>query len=278
MLRVYDEIDLPETAKKAWREDRRGAVLGDQLARKMNVKPGDRVTLSGTIYPGDWVFNVSGVYTVKRPTIDRQQFFFHWDYLNESLEGARKDKIGWIISRIDDPARAAAISQAIDKNLDQRGVSTLTMSERQMNLSVMGMISALLNAIHVVSIIILAIMMLILGNTIAMAVRERTGEYATLRALGFSPMQVGLLVVAESACTGAIGGMLGLALSYPLIQQGLGGWLEDNMGRFFPYFRISSLTASMAVGLAALLGLVAAIIPAAGAVRLRVTEGLRRVA
>jgi putative ABC transport system permease protein len=278
MLQVYDEMDVPEAAAKAWLEDRRGAVLGDQLARKLNVKPGDRVTLSGTIYPGDWVFNVTGIYTVKRTTLDRQQFLFHWDYLNESLAGARKDKIGWIISRVDDPDRSATISKAIDRKLDERDVSTLTMSERQMNLSVLGMISALLNALNAVSLIILAIMLLILGNTIAMAVRERTGEYAALRALGFLPKHVGLLVVFESVCIGAAGGLLGLGLSYPLIQQGLGGWLVDNMGRFFPYFRISSMTAMTAVGLAALLGLVAAIIPAVGAMRLSVTDALRRVA
>jgi putative ABC transport system permease protein len=279
LLDVFDEMVVSEADQKAWLEDRRGALLGEPLARKLNVRPGDRVTLAGTIYPGDWVFNVSGIYTVKRTTLDRQQFFFHWDYLNESLkEGPRKDRIGWILSRIDDPGQGAAISRAIDGKLDERDVSTITMSERQMNLSVMGMIAALLNAIRVVSIIILAIMMLILGNTIAMGVRERTGEYAALRALGFLPKHIGLVVVAESVCVGAIGGLVGLALSYPLIQRGLGGWLEQNMGRFFPYFRISPLTAGIAVGLAALVGLLAAIVPAAGAMRLNITDALRRVA
>src|SRR5262249_40047636 len=88
MLQVFDELNVPEAEKQAWLADRRGAVLGDQLARKLNVKPGDRVTLSGTLYPGDWVFDVSGLYSVERTTLDRQQLFFHWDYLNESLEGA----------------------------------------------------------------------------------------------------------------------------------------------------------------------------------------------
>jgi putative ABC transport system permease protein len=277
MLQVFDELDVSQAEQKAWLGNRKGALLGDQLARKLGVKPGDRVTLAGTIYPGDWVFDVAGVYTVKRTTLDRQQFLFHWDYLNESLEGARKNKIGWIISRVDSPGLAAGVSQAIDQKLDERDVSTLTMSERSMNLSVMGMISALLNAIRVVSIIILTIMILILGNTIAMGVRERTSEYASMRALGFLPRHVGFLVLVESLVVGIAGGALGLALSYPLIQNGLGGWLEQNMGRFFPYFRIAPETAWIAMALATGLGVAAAILPARGAMRLQIVDALRRV-
>jgi putative ABC transport system permease protein len=278
MLQVYDEADVSEEHRKAWLADRQGALLGDQLARKLKVKPGDRVTLSGTLFPGDWTFNVSGIYTAsRRTTLDRQQFFFHWEHLNETLKGRNRDQIGWIISRIDHPAQAAAISRAIDQAMDQRDVSTLSMSELQMNLSFVGMISSVLKAIDVVSMITLAIMMLILGNTIAMGVRERTGEYAALQALGFLPRHVGLFVVVESVVTAAVGGLIGLALAYPLIQQGLGRWLEENMGRFFPYFRIAPLTAATAVGLAALLGLVAAVIPATAAMRANVADSLRRV-
>jgi putative ABC transport system permease protein len=278
MLDVYEEMDVPEAQRVAWLENRNGALLGDQLARKLGVGPGDRVTLAGTIYPGDWTFDVSGVYTAKRrSTLDRQQFFFHWDYLNSTLQPEQQDRIGWIISRIDDPSQAAAVSTAIDARLGQREIATLTLSERQMNMSFMGMISALLTAIDVVSIIILAIMMLILGNTIAMGVRERTREYAVLRAIGFMPRHLGFFIALESIATGVLGGALGLLLAYPLVQHGLGRWLEENLGRFFPYFHIEPSTAGMAVGLGAFLGLVAAIVPAIGAMRLDITDALRRV-
>ena len=278
MLAVYDEIDVAPEQRRAWLEDRRGALIGDQLARKLGVVPGDRITLSGTIYPGDWVFNVSGVYTAtRRTTLDRQQFLFHWDYLDASLPEDRRDRIGWIISRIDDPEHAAAVSRSIDTQLGERETPTLTLSERQMNLSIMGMISALLAALDAVSVIILAIMMLILGNTIAMGVRERTREYALLRALGFMPRQLGLFVLLESCITGALGGALGLLLAYPIVQEGLGRWIEENLGRFFPYFRIDPSTAGLAVGLGALLGVAAAIVPAIGAMRLHVITALRRV-
>jgi putative ABC transport system permease protein len=277
VLEVLDEVEVPPAQKAAWREDRKGAILGDLLAKKMNVKPGDRVTLSGTIYPGDWSFNVSGIYTAKRKSVDRQQFFFHWSYLNETLGKGRKDQIGWVISRIDDPSKVASISTAIDRAFDEKDVPTLSMSERAMNLSFMGMLSAVLTAIDVVSLIILAIMMMILGNTIAMGVRERTHEYGALMARGFQPRHIGLFVLMESVVTAIVGGLIGLGLAYPLIQQGLGRFLEENMGAFFPYFRISPATAVAAVGLSALLGVLAAVIPVSIAMRLNVTDALRRV-
>jgi putative ABC transport system permease protein len=277
MLEVFDEVEVAPEQRTAWLADKKGAVLGDLLAKKLKVKPGDTVTLSGTIYPGDWTFNVSGIYTAKRKSVDRQQFFFHWHYLNETLDARRKDRLGWIISRIDDPGKAASISRLIDQTFDEKDTPTLSMSEKQMNLNFMGMISAMLTAVNIVSIIILGIMGMILGNTIAMGVRERTNEYGALRALGFLPKHVGLFVVVESLTTGILGGLVGLGLAYPLVQQGLGRWLEENMAGFFPYFRISPVTAGLAIGLAAALGLAAAVIPAYGAMRLNVTDALRRV-
>jgi putative ABC transport system permease protein len=117
-----------------------------------------------------------------------------------------------------------------------------------------------------------------LGNTIAMGVRERTHEYGTLRAIGFRPGHVAAFVLAESTVVGALGGVLGLALSYPIVEQGLGRFIEENMGAFFPYFRINPLTAAAALGLALLLGIAAAAVPAWNASRLQVVDALRRIA
>ena len=189
----------------------------------------------------------------------------------------RKDQIGWIITRVDDPARTAEVSAAIDKLFDDRDVQTLSMSERAMNVSFLGMISAVLRAVDIVSLVILGIMMLILGNTIAMGVRERTNEYGVMRAIGFLPRHVAIFVLGEAVTIGVLGGGLGLALSYPLVERGLGRWLEENMGSFFPYFRVTAGTALTALALAVALGLVAALLPAYRAARLDVVDALRRV-
>lgn len=277
-LAVYPEMLVEPAQRQAWFENRRGAIVGDALAKKNGWKVGDRVTLRGTIYPGDWEFHISGIYTAKRATVDRSSLLFHYDYLNDSPVVRQKDQVGWIVSRIDNPGRSADISKAIDQKFDSRDLQTLSMSEGQLNASFLGAFSAVLKALDLVSIVILVIMTLILGNTIAMAVRERTHEYGVLRAIGFVPRHVLIGVLAESIATGVIGGTLGLLLSYPLVEKGLGRFLEENMGAFFPFFRIAPTLAALAFGLAVLISVLAAIIPARQAAGLNVVDSLRRVA
>jgi putative ABC transport system permease protein len=278
-LEVYDEIILPEEQRQAWYQDRTGAVVGDVLAKKMGWKLGDRVTLAGTIYPGDWEFQISGIYTATRRSVDRSSFMFHFDYLNDSQAVATmgaKDLVGWVVSRIDDPGRAAEISKAIDAHFDERDMQTLSMSERAMNTSFIGMISAVLKAVDAVSLVILAIMVMILGNTVAMGVRERTHEYGVLRAIGFLPKHLAAFVLGEAVAVSVAGGVVGIMISYPFVQEGVGRFLEENMGAFFPFFRIDPATVVWALVLATVLGLVAAALPAYNASRLKVVDALRR--
>jgi putative ABC transport system permease protein len=277
-LDAYPEMIVPPEQMARWKEDKKGAIIGDMLANKLGVKVGDKLTLTGSIYPGDWEFMIDAIYTVpKQASVDRATFMFHWNYMNDSLPAARKDMIGWIVTRIDDPSRSAQISADIDKLFDEKDTQTATMSERAMNNSFMATISALLTALDVVSIIILLIMMMILGNTIAMGVRERTTEYGVLRALGFMPKHIRVFIVGEAVTTAFIAGILGLVLSYPIVELGMGKWLEENMGAFFPFFRIDRMTMLAALGLSLLLGGVAALIPAIQASRITVTDALRRI-
>jgi putative ABC transport system permease protein len=275
---VFDEVVIEPDQRQAWLTDRKGAIIGDVLAKKLGVKVGDRFTLAGSIYPGDWQFNISGIYKAARKSVDRSQFFFHWDYLNESIPERRRDQIGWIMARIDDPSRGAAISAEIDKIFDEKDVQTTTMSERAMNMSFMAMLSAILTALNVVSAIILLIMMMILGNTIAMGVRERTREYGVLRAVGFTPRHIGIFILGEAITVGLIAGLVGLGLAYPVVELGMGRFLEENMGGMFPYFRIDPGTMVTAVLLAVGLSVIAALLPAYRASKLSVTDALRRVA
>jgi putative ABC transport system permease protein len=278
-LEVYDEIVVPPEQREAWFQNRQGAVVGDALAKKMGWKVGDRVTLTGTIFPGDWEFVISGIYTATRKSVDRSSFMFHYDYLNDSPVAASmnsKDLVGWVVSRVDDPGRAAEIAKAIDARFEERDTQTLSMSERAMNTSFIGMISAVLKAVDAVSLVILAIMVLILGNTVAMGVRERTHEYGVLRAIGFLPKHLAMFVLSEAVTVSLAGGVLGVMVAYPFVQEGLGRFLEENMGAFFPFFRIDPATIVWALVLAAFLGLLAAAIPAYNASRLKVVDALRR--
>lgn len=276
-LRVYDEIVISPEVRESWLGNRRGALIGDVLAKKFGWKPGDKVVLSGTIFPGNWEFEVSGIYETRAKSVDRSTFWFHWNYFNEAVPERAKDRIGWVISRVDDPSQTAEISKRVDALFDDRGDQTITMSERAMANSFLGMMSTMLTVLNFVSVVILAIMMLILGNTIAMSVRERTNEYGMMRAIGFTPRHIAIAVLGESVTVGLAGGVMGLVLSHLFINQALGPWLEENMGGFFPYFGISTGTAVLALALAVMLGAVAALVPATRAARLNTVEALRRV-
>ena len=276
---VYPEFSLPPEQMQTWREDRKGAVVGDVLAKKMGWKVGDTINLESGIYGGGaWQFNIDSIYTATAKSVDRSTFLFHWDYVNESVAADRKDQIGWIVSRVDSPGEAANVGVAIDRVFDEKDTQTLSQDERAFNTSFLASVSAVLKAIDVMSIGILVIMMLILGNTIAMGVRERTNEYGVLRAIGFLPKHIAWFILGEAMLVGSFGGILGVLVGYPIIEQGLGRWLEENLGGFFPYFRIETASAVLAVVLAIGLGAAAAAIPAYRASKLRVVDALRRVA
>lgn len=281
-FQVYDEVLVPKEQLDAYLHDRSGAIVGDQLAAKMGWKLGDTVSLESGIYPtkdgGPWTFKISGIYTATAKSIDRLTFLFHWDRLNDEMPGVRQNQIGWIVSRSTDPAHAAEAGKRLDELFDDRDIQTLSQDERSFNQSFLGMFSAVLRALDVVSAVILVIMTLILGNTIAMGVRERSNEYGVLRAIGFRPAHVAAFIVGEAALIALAGGGLGLLLSYPIVQKGLGGFLENNMPQFFPQFSIPRLVVVMALALSVGLGLLAAALPAARASRLKVTDALRRVA
>ncbi len=277
---VVPEQQVPKDQLDAWLADRTGAIIGQSLAHTMGWKVGDEITLESGIYPLDkpWKFTIRGIYTAVSRNVDKQSFFFHWEYLNDNLPEGRKDEIGWVMSRIDDPGHAADVGVAIDKMFDNRDTQTLSQDEHSFQAGFLAAFSQILTAFDVISLAILVIMMLILGNTIAMGVRERTNEFATMRALGFLPKHLRWFVLGEAAALGISGGALGLAIAFPLIQGLLGRKLEEDFGNLFPVFRLPLPATLAAFGLAIGLGLLASLIPAEGAARVRVTEALRKLA
>lgn len=277
MMEVFDEYDIDPAELAAWKSNRQGALVGDVLLRRMGWKVGDRVTLRGTAYPGDWPFEIVASYRAKRASVDRATFYFHWKYLNDSLPPARQDQIGWMTVSVAGPSQSASVCRAVDAKFADRDVQTLCMSERAMRASALGTMSAALSAIDVVSVATLAIVLLILGNTIAMGVRERTREYGTLRAIGFAPWQLAFFIMGESMVTGALGGVVGLILSYPIVERGVGRFLQDYMGSMFPVFRIQAPMAIAAIALAVALSALAAAAPAYRLFRLKTVDALRQI-
>ena len=274
-LDMYPEFVLSDGERKAFLADRVGAVAGRKLADKYGWKVGDQIPLRGTIYPGTWTFTLRGVYDGAEAGTDTSTFFFHFDYLNESIKRLyprRGDQTGVFVERLRDPEAAAAVSQAIDTTFRNSLAETLTETEKAFQLGFVAMSEAILLAIQAVSYVVIVIIMAVMANTMAMTARERYGEYATFKALGFSNGFVVMLIVAESLGIALVGGLLGVAFTFPMADV-----FASSVGSILTGFRVSETTIGLQVGAAFVIGLVAAAVPAWNAARIRIVDGLRAI-
>ncbi len=275
-LAMYPEILLSDAERKAFLTDRQGAIAGRRLADQFGWKVGDTIPIRGTIYPGTWSFTLRGIYDGADKTVDQSTFFFHWDYLNEAIKRIyprRGDQSGLYVVKIRDPDQAASISEAIDSQFANSLAETLTETEKAFQLSFVSMTEAILAAIQAVSYVVILIIMAVMANTMAMTARERYGEYATFKALGFGGGFVAGLIVAESLGLALLAGLAGVAVTFPLANA-----FADAMGTLFPVFFVSEQTVALQLAAALVVGLVAAAVPAWRAARIRIVDGLRAVA
>jgi putative ABC transport system permease protein len=275
-FQLYPEFLVDEAQMKDFLHDRHGAIVGRKLAERFGWKVGDTVPLRGTIWPGNWSFVIRGIYHGAQKSTDEGQFLFHWDYLNETAKinyPRRANSVGVYIIGIDDPSRTAEISAAVDATFKNSLAETLTETEKAFQLSFVSMTEAILLAIQAVSYVVIVIIMAVMANTMAMTARERLAEYATLKALGFRPGFVQLLVYGESIAIAVIGGALGIALTFPLAEA-----FGRELSNLFPIFYVQSSTLITQALAALIVGVVAAAVPAQHGARVNIVEGLRSVA
>jgi len=274
---VLDEMQVTPDVLATWKQTPNGAILGDKLAQALEVSVGSKLVINSDIYPGDWEFKVVGIYKALRKTADRNTLLFRWDFLNNDPRAAfSKEKIGWMVSRITDSVHSADISRRIDAKFDTQDDQTQTMSERAFQLSFLGGVSAILSVFAIGSLVILLIMTLILGNTLAMNVRERTHEYGVLRAIGFPPGHVLGFILGESVLVALVGGLIGIGVAFLVINLGLSPVLEEAGGPF-QYFHTPGYLFGVALAAAVGLGAIAGAIPAILGARLKITDALRRL-
>jgi putative ABC transport system permease protein len=274
-LGLYPEFVLSPEQKSAFLRDRRGAVAGSKLAERFGWRIGDQITLQGTIFPGDWALVLRGIYRGGRPNTDQSQFFFHWDYLNETMKQRtprRADQVGFYMIGLKRPDQAAQASAAIDALFRNSLAETLTETEKAFQLSFVSMSGAIITAIRIVSIVVIVIIMVVAANTMAMTARERIAEYATLKTLGFGARHIAVAVFGESLLIALCGGVLGLLLTYPAAAE-IGRRLEQ----FIPVFRVPPETVWLDLAAAAAVGVVAGIFPTWRGATINIAEGLRRI-
>jgi putative ABC transport system permease protein len=275
-LEMYPEYVVQPAELKAFLADRQGVVVGRKLANQYGWKLGDQVPLRGTIYPGTWTFTVRAIYDGVDAKTDESQFLFQWAYLNETVKkkyGRKGDQVGFYIERLRNPDDAAPVSKQIDALFSNSLAETLTETEKAFQLGFISMTELILVAIQAVSFVVILIIMAVMANTIAMTARERTAEYATLKALGFSPGFIGWLIIGESLFIALVGGAFAVAVTFPIASA-----FGKTMGTLFPIFFVSRETVAFQFAAAAIIGLVAAAWPAWSAGRIRIVDGLRHVA
>ena len=273
-LRMYPEFLLPADQKEAWLRTRTGAVAGRATATKYGWKIGDRIPLQATIWMPKtggktWEFDLVGIYDGKEKETDTTQFLFRDDYFQENRTFG-EGLIGWYIVRIGDPERAPQVAAAVDEQFANSPAETKTETEgafAQSFANQMGNIGAIVTFVLVA---VFFTILLVAGNTMAQAVRERTQEIGVLKALGFGNGQVLAMVLGESLLMTALAGGLGLALGWVLVSQG------DPTGGFLPIFFFPPEDLALGVALVLGLGLAAGALPALGAMRLRTVDALRR--
>jgi putative ABC transport system permease protein len=272
-LQIYKEFKLPEDQKKAWFEDRKGAIAGRALAERFGWKVGDHIPIQATIWQPKggglmWDFNLVGIYDGD-PGVDTTSFFFHYDYLNENrLNG--EGLVGWYIVKVSDPKQSMALASTFDEMFANSNAETKTTTEK-------GFVEGFAKQIGDIGSIMMAILaavlftiLLVVGNTMAQAVRERTSELAVLKTLGFSDMTVLALVLAESLFVALVGGGLGLLLAWVFVQGG------DPTRGLLPAFYLPGRDIVTGVVLMVLVGIAAGLLPAVGAMRLKITDALRK--
>ncbi len=271
---VYPELVVPEDEWQNFVKDRQGAIAGARTAKRFGWKVGDRIPIKNSLFggTGTWEFNLDGIYHGKRVQDDETQFWFQWDYFEERMPDRLKGNAGWYGVRLNSPDDAVPVAKAIDSQFANSPYETKTETESAFAAGWVKQFGNIEFLILTIGTVVFFTLLLVTGNTMAIAVRERTAELGVLKAIGFSDRFVLFLVLAEVLIIALVGGFLGLALA-KLAMPGL----DNALNGLLPVVLLPWKTLFAGVGFALAVGAVSGLIPAFGAMRLRVVDALRRV-
>ncbi len=267
---VYSEYRVGKDQREAFMRDRQACLAGKSLAKRFGFKVGDRLPLRGTIWTGPWEFNVVGIYEGSRPEVDTSGLLFRFDYLEERRQFG-KGTVGWYVVRLANPDDAVKVTKTIDEGFANSPFETLTQTEKAFAASFAKQMGNVEFLVMVIGSVVFFTLLLVTGNTMAIAVRERTGELAVLKTVGFSDVGVLGLVLAESVLIAGQGGLFGLALAWVAIPG-----IARGVSMIGPLY-VAPLSLLLGLLLALGVGAAAGILPAVSAMRLRVVDALRRV-
>ncbi len=271
---LYPEYRLPPEQLDAFANTRTAAVAPQKLVDRFGWSVGDKIPIEADIWPkkgGDrlWVFDLVGVYTADEEAPDPEIFLLNYDYFDEARQYG-EGEVGNFIVRIADAERAGEISNTIDALFENSAYQTRTSTEAEAQLEFanqsgrIGLImTSILGAVFFT-------IVLLTGNTMAQALRERIPELAVLKTLGFTDRSVSLLVLGEAVLLCLVGGALGLGIA-AFLTPGVAATVEN----IVPGMALSWLNVGLGLALAAVLGLGIGAIPALTASRLKIVDALR---
>ena len=271
MEKVWDDYVVPKDQMEAFKADRRGAIVGNELAKRYGWKIGDRVVLIGQIFPFNPELTIRGLATHK---FDNSSLFFHWDYFHESTKDMMGNMVGTFWVRVDDPSKMAAISDQIDNMFKNSEYPTETFTEKEFQQQFMAMIGNIKLLFTVVSLCSIFMVVLLAALTMSMAARERVTEIAVLKAIGFTSGTILTLMLIEFVTLGFIGGALGTLgakVFYSFVNM-----TEVTQG-FLVAFGVNAKTVITCLIAAIIVGFLAGGLPALRSARLSVVDGLRKV-
>lgn len=271
---VFPELIVPDDQWNIFLKDRQGAIVGKATMDRFGWKVGDRIPIKTTLYGlGDktFEFNIDGVYHGAKPEDDTTQFWFQWEYFKESIPERVKGQVGWYTIRIANPDDAPRIAKAIDNAYLNSPYETKTETESAFAQGWVKQFGNIKFLIVSIGTVVFFTLLLVTGNTMAISVRERTNELGVLKAIGFSDRTVLGFILGESmaiALSGCVGLLLAL-VAIPAVSRAMAGLL--------PPLLVTAKTLANGVLAALAVGFASGILPAYGAMRMRVVNALRRV-
>jgi putative ABC transport system permease protein len=267
---VFPELAVSDDQWRDFVADREGAIVGKRTADRFKWKIGDRVPLQAPIYGGVWEFNIRGIYNSPRDGEDLTQFWLQKQYLEERRTFG-KGQTGWYTVKLDSPDDSSRVIKAIDDMFANSPYETKTETLAAMAASWVKQAGNIEFLILAIGGVVFFTLLLVTGNTMALAVRERLGELAVMKAVGFSDRFVLFIVLAESVLVAVVGGLIGLVLAKLFT---LGG---DPTGGVLQTFLLPGSAMLLGMLCAIAIGVLAGILPATTAMRLRVVDAFRRV-
>jgi putative ABC transport system permease protein len=271
--RVYPEFVVADGQWQAFLNDRQGAIAGAKVAEHFHWKIGDRIPFTETANGAGFLeLNLVGIYRGKRPQDDENQFWIRWDYLNEKVQDYMKWQVGWYVIRAESAVDSVRIAEAIDQEFANSPHETKTQVESVFVADILKQFGNIQSLILLIGAVVFLTLLLVTGNTLAIAVRERTREFAVFKALGFSDLTLLAFVLVEALVPAVFGGIFGLGLAWmamPVVAKVLSGIL--------PNLAVSPQMLLFGLLAALVLGTISGLIPGIIAMRMRVINALRAV-